>query len=616
MPDIPVTGLFGAGWDDVSWNNTAVLDAVIAFNDLSGDDTAVVSNGIDFFEAVESAGVVPNLPVLRGGWGNDWDMWPASLAERTSRVRRALERLRAAEALAVFAQLHDPDYWPPVRQRIENGLMSVWKYFEHGWNVTTGGPTLAQMQLDKETWTADIEHAVDEAIAAAEATLATRFTTPDEDRIAVFNPLGFARTDVVDLEGIAGRRVVDVATGSEVPAQEISTTGGSALRFIARDVPALGYRVYRLEPGAPGTGSASVVIDTESQAIESSRHRVRLGSRGQIVEALWKGDDDPVEIAGANGLNDFGTGTIESVTAENVGPVSATLRIDLTTPERSVRVTLFPEVDRIAIDNTIEQNVSGTTTYSFDVAVADADIRFEEIGAIARPGLTQEGGDFLQGTRASRMTLNHFVSFSDDDLSVTLSNQDAFAMQVNDSTDASFDLTGSEVHVIATDRPPGAGTTDQGGDRRFVNRFAILVARGPGDDAAAMRFSLAHQNPLHPVALARTSHGPFTEPVESLVSVNADNVVTTAFKPAEDPGAGYVLRMWELGDRSTGLEIDASRMGVRRAFRTSLIETDVSQAECTDGTIAGELEANEIATYRLVTHLDSPLVLRPEGRRP
>jgi hypothetical protein len=208
------------------------------------------------------------------------------------------------------------------------------------------------------------------------------------------------------------------------------------------------------------------------------------------------------------------------------------------------------------------------------------------------------------------------VSFSNDDLSVTLSNQDAFAMQVNDSTDASFDLTGSEVHVIATDRPPGAGTTDQGGDRRFVNRFAILVAGGHGDDAASMRFSLAHQNPLHPVALTRTSHGPFTEPVDGLVSVNADNVVTTAFKPAEDPGAGYVLRMWELGDRSTGLEIDASRMGAQRAFRTSLIETDVSQAECTDGTIAGELEANEIATYRLVTDLDSPLVLRPEGRRP
>ena len=121
-----------------------------AYNASGTGDTAIVSNGIDFFQALEAAGVPSQLNTLRGGWGNDWDMWPASLAERTSRTRRALERLRTAEALAVWAELHQPGFWAPVRDVLESGLISTWKYFEHGWAVTGSGPTLAQMQADKE----------------------------------------------------------------------------------------------------------------------------------------------------------------------------------------------------------------------------------------------------------------------------------------------------------------------------------------------------------------------------------------------------------------------------------------------------------------------------------
>ena len=69
------------------------MNAVTAFNAAAGGsgDRAVVSNEVDFFQALEHAGVVPSLPALRGGFGNDWDMWPISLAERTARQRRALE---------------------------------------------------------------------------------------------------------------------------------------------------------------------------------------------------------------------------------------------------------------------------------------------------------------------------------------------------------------------------------------------------------------------------------------------------------------------------------------------------------------------------------------------
>jgi len=603
MPGIAFTGLFGAGWDDVSWHSTAVVDAVVAYNASGSGDTAIVSNGIDFFEALEAAGVPALLNTLRGGWGNDWDMWPASLAERTARTRRALERMRTAEALAVWAELNQPGFWAPVRDSLEAGLVSVWKYFEHGWAVTGAGPTLAQMQADKEGWTQDIENAVDSAIVAADSTLAGLFTTPDEDRVAVFNPLAFARTDVAEIvaPGAGPFVVTDIASGLEVPSQLFSRDGATMVRFLAGAIPSLGCRVYRLEEGTPAGWPDAATVTAAAWTIEHDRYRVVLGLRGQIVEATDKAALPPLQLAGVNGMNDYGVGTIQSVVTENVGPVSATLRVDLTAPSRTVRVTLYAGVDRIDIDNAVTENQTGYHSYTYHTNLAGAQIRFEEIGAIARPGLVADGGDFLPGTRASRMTLNHFVDFGLGGYHLVLSNRDAFAMRVNDSSDSSFDLTGDEVEVVVMEQAPGAGSSDQGGDDLFINRFALRGLDASFDGAETMRTSLAHQNPLHVITLPRNQLGPLTDPTAGLLAVSSDQVVVTGFKPAEDTGAGFVIRVWELGGQPRSFDLDAAAMGARAAWNTNLVETDLAPAVITDGVISAAATANEITTYRFTT---------------
>jgi len=199
-----------------------------------------------------------------------------------------------------------------------------------------------------------------------------------------------------------------------------------------------------------------------TRSIESNAYRVRLGDRGQIVEAVHKDPSPDVQLAGASGLDNFGAGTIQSVAAENVGPVSATLRVGLAAPRARFRIMLYAEVDRIDIENAITQNVSGFRTYSFHANLPGAQVRFEEVGAIARPGLVTEGGDYLPGTRASRMTLNHFVAFGRPDYHLVLSSWDAYAMKLNDSTDSSFDLTGDTVHAVVMEQALGAGTAGPG----------------------------------------------------------------------------------------------------------------------------------------------------------
>jgi alpha-mannosidase len=77
--------------------------------------------------------------------------------------------------------------------------------------------------------------------------LGLRIDTQGEGQaVTVFNPLSWARTDVVRLsvaKSTDGRKVID-DTGTRVPV----LVEGEDVSFIARDVPALGYRTYRLVP--------------------------------------------------------------------------------------------------------------------------------------------------------------------------------------------------------------------------------------------------------------------------------------------------------------------------------------------------------------------------------
>jgi alpha-mannosidase len=594
-PLLPFTGLFGIGWDDVGYMSTSLENLAQSWNVAhGGGDHVRISSITDYFAALEP--YAASLNVQKGGWGNDWDLWPASLAARTAQTRRAVERLRTAEALSAFVAWGNDTFWTPRQHALELGFVDYHKYFEHTWGQA--GVGLAYVLANKRAWAQTLDTAVADTDTQAAAALAPFFATPNETRFVVFNPLGFARSDYADLPvGGPGPYVVtDVATAAEVASQVVTVGGGTYLRVLASAVPSLGYRTYAY---AAGTGASFPPAATITGAqIESALHRVTLGSRGDLASVV---DKTAVrELAGA-GLNDFGSGAAGPPVAENVGPVSATIRVDVAgAPARRVRVTLVRDVDRVEIDDEILQNWASASHYRFDVGMTAPQIRFEEVGAIARPGLAAQGGDFLAGARSDYMTLNHFASFTDASYTITLSSWDAMAMRIGDSTPTSFDLPTSTVSVLATGNPSNAEFTDQGADTYFRNRFALRGAAGPYAGPEAMRTSLAHQTPLRVIALPANQAGGLTAPVGSLLAVSDPNVVVTAFKPAEESDRGLVVRLWELAGAPSSFTIDAAALAPTAAWETSLVETDVASVPVASGLISATIGANQLKTYRFV----------------
>ena len=63
----------------------------------------IVSDENDYFVDMEKTHG-KDLPEVRAAFGNEWDLYSASMSEVSASVKRATEKLRAAEAMASAVQ--------------------------------------------------------------------------------------------------------------------------------------------------------------------------------------------------------------------------------------------------------------------------------------------------------------------------------------------------------------------------------------------------------------------------------------------------------------------------------------------------------------------------------
>jgi alpha-mannosidase len=176
----------------------------------------------------------------------------------------------------------------------------------------------------------------DSLLAASKAAVAARIRQPaGVERHAVFNPLSWTRTDVVDLASDVPepRYVVDVGTGATLRSQTVVVDGAPRLRVRVTGVPSIGYRVLEVRPG-PGLEfppAATVTLPVMDNGI----YRVTVGSRGQITSLLDHKDGNRELVLAGGSLNDLGSNTGSgAIVLESAGPVSATIKVAAATPMR------------------------------------------------------------------------------------------------------------------------------------------------------------------------------------------------------------------------------------------------------------------------------------------
>jgi alpha-mannosidase len=345
-----------------------------------------VSNEQDFFEDFE-ANYGASLPTTAASFGNEWDLYAASMAEVSARVRRAVEKLRNTEALAALVSLENADFMTGREADRDQAWVDLGLYWEHAW--TADSPTIGRET--RAAWqrrTADqIERYVDalhrDAAKALGSLIRGGKAAP---RFFVFNALSWARTDIADLPwtDVQPVHVVDLTTQQTTPSQVVTNEGQRFLRVLAQQVPSTGYKVFEVRSGPGQRFSDAATI--RGNILENSFYTISVAERGAITSLRDRknGNRELARTIDGRSINDLGAGSGE-LQVENTGPVSVTLRSTASDPvAHTTRITLIRDGDRIEIRNEITQNFADVQTWNFSFNLGAPDLWHEEIGAVIR----------------------------------------------------------------------------------------------------------------------------------------------------------------------------------------------------------------------------------------
>lgn len=624
-----VFGLFGFGGDDLA-RKTGVTPPpevpgvpglhkvvsgpycehfhVIAQRESTRERQVVVSNQLDYFADFERTHGA-TLPAQSVTYGNEWDLYSASMSETSARAKRAVEKLRTAELLATLVSLKFPDFMRRHAAARDRAFTDIGLFWEHNW--TADGPvSRPQRAAWQDQLVANIEAYVDSIAGEGLVRLGGMIPNPGKaNRFFVLNPLGWPRTDAADYpyRGPADIHVRDLATGEDVPHQLVRLAGAPRLRILARDVPSAGYKVYEILPGsgsAPRDAAATVTGDI----IENSAVRLAVSRDGAIRSLVDKRRGDTELAATLDGLavNDLAPHSDEGepLRVENAGPVSVTLRARSEAGlDHATEITLYRDSDRIDLRNEITANFSDVRHWAFTFNLAAPSVRTEEVGAINLNKLASAGGAYADThARYDYLTLNHFADFTDGSgqKGVTISNADLAFAKLGRSTFDALDTTTPSLHALAGGQVDGRnlGIHDQNGATRFLQRFA-LRPHGAYDQTAAMRFALEHQNPLVASAVIGGETGAYDGKTYSLLTVSNPDTLLWAVKPAEEGiDRGIIVRLWNLSDSPAQARLALSP-GLAAVQLTTHIETDLAPVPLVGDAADLDFARQQLQTYRL-----------------
>jgi alpha-mannosidase len=598
-----IAGAFGYGWDDLS---TFVSNPFIdAAKNRSTDTRKVrVSNEVDFFEDVNQT--YPNLPAESLSYGNEWDIYCASMNETTAKVRRSLEKLRSAEALASIVSLNNKQFGSSLTESKLKAWESLGFYWEHNW--TADGPVSRNARAKwQEKLQNNLTNYVDSLFLLSSTELGKQLSKAKNPRFYVFNPLSWIRNDVADIayDGDFPVKVLDVSSNQEVEKQLITKEGKKYLRIWATNLPSVGYKVFEIQKDAPKVFVNK--LSASGDQISNPFYHIKLSPSGAITEIIdRKANNKQVVLAGKS-LNNLGVKNLQegTLTVENAGPVSITLKAVSADPIlHTVRLTLFANTPRIIIEDHIQANFKDVKTWDFAFNLKDQTTRHEEVGAILTAKSEKRGGHYSsKQARLDWQTFNHFADMSESKYGITLSNQDCTFFKLGESKVDSLWENSSELHALAggqvdkkLEDKAMMGIFDQNGQQSFFYNFALTTHKA-FDATAAMKFSMEHQNSLSTGWIDGENGG--NQNSFSLLSINNPSVLLWSVKPAEEGiSAGLITRFWNMDAKPLSSVVTLSKP-IDSAWQTSHVETNEEKMNPVRGLLKADFNQFQMKSYRV-----------------
>ncbi len=450
--------------------------------------------------------------------------------------------------------------------------------------------------------------------------------------------------------------LVDVATGKETPFQLIAMTSandpvpfaaqrfglGSSrspyglrsglkreLCFVVRNIPAVGYRTFRLEPRKKPPQFTAASLKGNDACIENEFYRLRVSPKTGAIVSLFDKDLEK-ELVDRQAPHPFGGLIVRSPDPrqEHIlqrarvrqgvhGPVAISLEITGSVrghPRFHQTITLYRGLKQVAMAVSIlkDQTPHLDGHIAFPFALSPPRFRYEGSLAVMEPIK-----DYLPGSYSDNVAVQNWVKVSDGNSSVVWSSLDAPVVSLAALWPGYVSPAHRGIVPKHTIHPPQKPDDLQKGwvysnifnnnfltnfpvsqDGVFLFRYRITSGLGDLSDARSARIGWEAVTPFQAIFTRDGDHRML--PVKGgFVTIDNQAVVLLTMKPAAD-GRGIILRLWNLSDKPTRARIGLPHWRLVRVLQTNLVEEDTKRTIPHDRHAFGmQFKPNSLVTVRV-----------------
>jgi len=579
------------------------------------------------------------LPTVVGDGGPYWEDGYGTDAHYLAIDRSTQQRAPSAEKLSTIATFLHPNVSGPATQ-VRRMWADLVLYAEHtftswgGYSRPDSEETIRQFAT-KDQFAVDGRERVNAILDQSLSQLADQIHVPAPAGV-VFNSLNWTRSELVETDLEAGYNIVEAGGSAPVPVEVlVHHPDYDHVRFLARDVPSLGYRCYQAVPRQDrASARPGEEVLPSSKVIENSYYRIEVDSAVGAVMSVYDKQlsrelVDPsspyrfnqyLYVSGGDGatqliylrkalpfatLNVSGSsgGRVTRLRKTSYGQVLTYVTSGPHAPSIESEIILFDQEKKIEFINRLHKDpVSNKEAvyFAFPVAAAPPEFSYE-----IQNGWVDPARDQLKGANSAWFTVQHWVKVASPDVSVGLVPIDSPLVTLGDIVRGTwperFESKSGTIFSYALNNYWHTNFRRvQSGD--FVFRYVMTSGRelASGDLARLGRSAMTplelgqlisndkFENPDRPLTTAPTS----------FLGVDAANVTVENWKVAED-GNDTIVRLLETGGAATVVHLTLPLFNIERVWLANAAEENQQELTVSGHSVEVNLKSHESITLRI-----------------
>jgi alpha-mannosidase len=542
-------------------------------------------------------------------------------SDTKQRIRRSEETLLNAEKFSSLAFLYGRPYSQEEMNRAWKRLL-----FDHFHDIMPGSG-IAVNYLDAKRNLEDVRRAGNEIIDGSLQEIAARVNTQEQEQrqgvpILVFNSLSWPRTETIEVEAQlpTQARQITVVDSAGKPAESqllsIDKETHRARFLLLSNTPALGYNTYFVRAATAPPPHRSIV-KASATTLENEFVRLTIDSRSGCMtslfdkrshtEALAPAETDtggPKNSICGNLLQTFydkpkdwdawnidadfekqhwDLDQADEVKLVESGPLRAVIRIKQHFQNSAFvqDVTMYAGVPRVDVKMQADWHEKHILLkVAFPLSAHNTKAAFEiPYGSVERPttrNTPAEQGEF-------EVPALQWADISDSRHGFSLLNDSKYG----------YDAKGNVLRLSLLRSPEWPDPHADEGHHEFT--YSLYSHAGTWRDAQTVRRGYELNNRL--LSRQTEKHEGTLAPQHSFLEVQAENVVLTAVKKAEDDDA-LVLRFYEWAGKETDVKLQLPT-GAQAASETDLMERATASLPVRDGAVTVHTKPYEIKTVKV-----------------